>query len=217
MKKIYLSLIAAKILEIKSELKKFEPYCSGFHLDVMDNHQVPNLTFGADFVNQIATVATKQLFIHLMIEDPNTFIQQLKIHNDDIIAFQLKSAQDPATVITTIKNKQLLSSIAINPDTPIKSIFPFINTLDQVLIMSVQAGFSGQDFIPECIEKARSLIQYRKDNNLTFEIAMDGGIDENNIKELANIGVDAFAIGSGIFDTPNPLATLKKLNALINS
>ena len=214
MPNIYLSLIAAKLLEIKKEFQKYEPYCSGFHLDVMDNNFVPHLTFGADFINEMATIAQKPLFVHLMLQDPLDFIDRLHMRTDDIVSVQLASTNDPQTIINAIRDKKVHSSIAINPDIPLDDIYPYIKTLDQVVLMSVKAGFSGQEFIPSVKEKAKALVQYKKDNNLTFDICMDGGINESNIEELTQIGVNSFVIGTGVFDTPDPLSTLKRLQKL---
>ncbi|OGB97015.1 hypothetical protein A3F06_01535 [candidate division TM6 bacterium RIFCSPHIGHO2_12_FULL_36_22] len=216
MKKIYPSLIAAKLLEAKQEIEKLEQYCAGFHLDVMDNHFVPNLTFGASFVNEVARVTTKQLFVHLMIDNPFEFLDQVKLKKGDILSIQYASMQDIPHMLNAIKKKDLLVSIAINPDISLEKIYPYIKTLDQVVIMSVKAGFSGQSFIPETIKKARALVAYRQEYNLTFDICMDGGINSNNIQELAHLGVDSFVVGSGIFNTPDPLMELHKLNTLIN-
>ena len=216
MKKIYLSLIAAKLLEIKKELTTFEPYCSGFHLDIMDNNFVPNLTFGADFVNEIVGFASKQLFVHLMIDNPREFIERLNMRSDDIISVQYASMDDPQSIMKAIRNKGLLTSIAINPDVPLEKIYPYIDTLDQVVIMSVKAGFSGQEFMPETVEKAKALIAYRQKHKLDFDIAMDGGINVGNIQSLAELGIDSFVVGSGVFDAPDPLATLKELQQLLD-
>ncbi len=216
MKKVYPSLIAAKLLEIKQEVEKLEPYCAGFHLDVMDNHFVPNLTFGADFINEVTSITNKQLFVHLMIDNPFEFLNQINLKKGDIVSVQYASMQEIPRMLNTIKEKDLITSIAINPDIPLEKIYPYINTLDQVVIMSVKAGFSGQKFIPETKNKAHDLALYREENNLSFDICMDGGIDTDNIQKIAKIGVDSFVVGSRIFNSQNPIETLKELNRLID-
>lgn len=215
--KIFPSLISANILNLKEEIKILESYCDGFHLDIMDFHFVANLTFGPLFINAISQTTSKQLFAHLMVEKPENWINILKLKKNDIFSFHYESTNEYLNIISEIHNKEWLAGIALKPNTPINNIFEFANKLDQILVMTVDPGFSGQKFIPESIKKIEELAKYRKNNNLKFRIAVDGGIKEDNIYKLAQLGVDDFAIGSTIFKSQNPINTIEELYKLANN
>ncbi|TET05756.1 ribulose-phosphate 3-epimerase [Candidatus Dependentiae bacterium] len=212
---IYPSLIAADLLNLQEEIKKLDPYCQGYHLDIMDNHFVPNLTFGSAFVNAIAQVTYKKIWVQLLVDKPENWIDQFFLPIDSIITFHIESSQEIRRTIDHIKKKKWLPSIAINPKTEVEILFPYLDRLSQVLIMSVVPGFSGQEFLPDVISKVDRLVSYRQTSGLPFVISMDGGINKNNIRMLKEHGVDIFAVGSGIFKSEDPVATLKELNTLI--
>ncbi|MDR3646156.1 MAG: ribulose-phosphate 3-epimerase [Candidatus Babeliales bacterium] len=233
--KIYPSIISAKILELNTQIKTLEPYCAGFHVDIMDLHFVPNLTMGPDFINAIEKITSAPLWVHLMVDDPRPWLELLKLKPSDIITFHFESLfRDPTSIklrktkgfigesllnehkkiVGTIHSKNCLASIAINPETPLYDILTLLPFVDQVLIMSVEPGFSGQKFISKIMHKVKELSQYKKENNLSFKIAIDGGVDKNNISELANLGVEDFAIASAIFKTPNPINAIEELYGL---
>ncbi len=211
MTKIYPSLIAADLLRLKEEIRQLQPYCDGFHLDVMDNHFVPNLTFGADIVNAVSAATTKQLWVHLMVDNPISWCNTLTLQAESIVSFHIEATKKAQDIIKQIKENNWRASIAIKPKTPVAAIFPLLNTIDQVLLMSVEPGFSGQQFLPSVVDKIEPLITYRKDHGLSFAIGIDGGINQENIGMLATKGVEDFAVAAAIFDQPDPVAALKKL------
>jgi len=215
MPKIYPSLISGKLLELNSQIKILEQYCNGFHVDVMDMHFVPNLTIGPDFINEIEYITQKQLWIHLMVDDPEQWLSLLKLKPQDIISFHYESLKDYKKIIKEIHAKKCLASIAIKPETKIRDIFNILPLVDQVLVMSVKPGFSGQKFITETINKIKNLAEYKKTHNLNFSIAIDGGINTNNIAEISNLGVEDFAIASAIFKTDNPINAIEELYELL--
>ena len=212
--KIFPSILSANILNIEEEIRKLEPYCDGFHLDVMDFHFVPNMTFGPEFINKIAQVCSKQLFVHLMVDDPIKWLNILKLKKNDIFAFHYEATNEHEKIINLIHKQKWLASVAINPKTSIENIDQFANQIDQVLIMSVEPGFAGQPFIPDVFKKIEQISNFKIKNNLNFRIATDGGINKNNITELAKIGVNDFAISSGIFKCGNPINALEELYKL---
>lgn len=214
MSAIYPSLISADQLNLAQTIKDLDPYVAGYHLDVMDNHFVPNLTWDAPTVNAIAQLTHHIPWVHLMVTNPADWIDLLKLKPDSIISFHAEALHDKsaATIIASIKKKGWRASVAINPSTSVESIFSLLPLVDQVLIMSVQPGFSGQSFIADVVNKLKPLVEYRTTHNVGFRIGMDGGINENNIEMLAHNGVDDFAIASGIFAHPKPVAALELLN-----
>jgi len=212
--KIFPSLMSANILELKEEINKLEPHSDGFHLDVMDFHFVPNLTFGPNIINAVGKAASKELFVHLMIEHPEKFIDLLQLPENSIVAFHKTSTPKPSNLIKAIHKKGWKASIALDPDETIENVTPLLNELGQVLIMSVRPGFSGQEFIPQTLDKVKKLKTYRKKNKLDFRIAIDGGINEENLEEVIKAGADDIAMASAIFKAKDPVKALKKLKKI---
>lgn len=211
--KIFPSLISADLLNLATAINQLEPHCSGFHLDVMDDHFVPNLTWGHMFINTIAKKTNKTLFVHLMVENPETWLSKLDLRDCDILTFHVENKIDHLKLIKEIKEKKYRAALAINPKTALEEIFPFLQDIHQVLLMSVQPGFSGQAFLDSSIDRLNALIDYRKQHNLSFEIVMDGGINEKNIAQLVRAGVDQVAIAAGIFGSENPVENINKLKS----
>lgn len=209
--KIHPSLISADLLDLAHVIKTLDPECDGYHIDVMDNHFVPNLTWGYAFIEAIKKVTTNPLDIHLMIDNPNTFIQKLTPRPKDTITFHIESTTHPKTIIDLIKEKKCKVGIAIKPKTGLESLLQFVSDVDQVTIMSVEPGFSGQQFLPESIERLTTLNTYRAEHSLSFAIAMDGGITTKNIASLAQNGLDICAAAAAIFHTPNYVSALNQL------
>ncbi len=212
---IFPSLISADVLNLQKEIERLDPHCQGYHLDVMDHHFVPNLTWGPRFINAIAKTTYKTLWVHLMVDNPQTWVNTLFLQPKSILTFHFENTKEIIHMIKHIKEKNWLASIAINPKTPVEEIFPLLNIIDQVTLMSVEPGFSGQKFLPSVISKIDSLNGYRQTSGLDFKIGLDGGINETNIKMLAEKGVDHCAIAAGIFEKDDPVEALKTLTTLI--
>lgn len=210
--KIFPSLIASNLFKLEALIVELEPTCDGFHVDVMDNHFVPNLTWGPLFVNQIAQFCKKPLSVHLMIENPESVIEKLKLKHKSTVAFHIESTANVEKLITLITEKAS-PSIALKPTTKLETIFPYLHNVNQVLLMSVDPGFSGQQFLSESIERLKKLVDYKQQHSLTFDIAMDGGINQDNIHELVRAGCSTFCIGSAIFQTKSPVDEIKTLYA----
>ena len=212
MVKIYPSLIGGNLLCIEQSIKQLEPYCDGFHLDVMDNHFVPNVTFGADMVNAIAQATNKQLWVHLMVDNPRNWCDTLRLAPGSIVSFHIEAAHDHQSITKCITEKKWIPSIAINPKTPVAKILSLLNSIDHVLVMSVEPGFSGQRFLESVLPKVREL----KKAKPTITIGMDGGINLENIAQIAAAGAQDLAIASGIFGSDDPVAALQALRKKVN-
>lgn len=209
--KIFPSLIASDVLNLEHTIKTFEPHCDGFHLDVMDWHFVPNLTLGPLVINPLARLGTKPLLIHLMIENVKPFLSMLQIRDIDILSFHIELDENISDILHCIKEKKWRSNLAICPKTDLEKLFPWLKHIDSVLLMSVEPGFSGQQFIENSVDRAQELLAYRQKHNLSFKLCMDGGINQSNISMLKKLGVDEVTVGSGIFDQDDPFDALKKL------
>lgn len=214
MASLYPSLISADPLNLEKTIKQLEPYCSGFHADVMDNHFVPNLTMGPFFVNAIARASSKPTWVHLMVNNPESMIETLILKPGSMVSFHFEEVKEILHFINLLTEKKLEPSIAISPKTDVAKVFPFLDKIHQVLIMSVEPGFSGQPFIENVVSKIAPLVELRKTKNLNFRIGMDGGINPTNIGMLAKKGVDDFAVASAIFNSSDPIIALQHLTKL---
>lgn len=214
MAQIYPSITALEMSAIERDIKTLEPYCQGFHIDVMDGHFVPNITWGADTVNAIAELTNRILWVHLMVENPIDFFETLSLKNHSIVTLHIETIGNNINIINKIKEKNLVPGIAISPKTPVEEIFPLLDLVHHVTIMSVEPGFAGQQFLPSVIDKIERLVGYRETSDLPSTIALDGGINEHNIADLTKRGVDLFGIASAIFGKPDPVAALKQLQKL---
>ena len=182
-----------------------------FHLDVMDGVFVPNITFGSPVLDIFKNYAKKPLDIHLMIVNPENYIDKFSSYNPDIITIHMEAVNDISAVLKKIKNLNIKAGLAINPDTPIKHLEPYINEIDMVCLMGVFPGFSGQKFINKTNSRLRDLkklIASKKSNAL---IQIDGGVDLSNVKELSRLGADILVSGSCIFKSKNPSKIIDSL------
>ncbi len=204
---LFPSLISGNLLCIEQSIKQLEPYCDGFHLDVMDNHFVPNLTFGADMVNAIAKSSSKKMWVHLMVDDPMNWCTTLHLSAGSIVSFHFESTPQSQEVAKCITEKKWIPSLAINPKTAVAEIAPLLDVVDHVLVMSVEPGFSGQRFLEHVLPKVGELKKLKP--NLV--IGMDGGINLGTIHDVASAGVQDIAIASAIFASDDPVHAIQAL------
>ena len=211
--RIYPSLISSDLLNIKKTLSTLDSHCDGYHLDVMDDSFVPNLTWGADFINAISQATQLPVHVHLMVHNPEKWISRLLIKKNDFFIFHYEAIEYELLndLIQKINIHGWNIGIALNPSTPVEKIFDIFAKIDMVLLMSVQPGFSGQKFIPETVKKIAPLIEMKKKKNSHFSIGMDGGINTETFFLLNNQNIDSVAIASAIFNEPDAIIALKNL------
>lgn len=215
--KIYPSLISADLLNLKKTIEMLDNHCDGYHLDIMDDHFVPNLTWGPMFINAIAGITTRPLHVHLMVTNPATWLDRLDLSIKDTFTFHVEAVKEPTQIkefIMRIHEYGTKAGIAINPRTDIAAITPFLSILDEVLVMSVDPGFSGQEFI-DVTNKVDELRTIRSEKKLTFEIGMDGGINAKNIRLIAQHEVDFVGVASAIFNEKDIVKGLQTLYSLV--
>jgi ribulose-phosphate 3-epimerase len=212
---IWPSLISADLLHLATVMNNIQDHCYGWHLDIMDNHFVPNLTWGAQFVNAIAKASSKPLWVHLMIDEPDRFLEKLHIPKNSYVTFHVETESDINMTIKAIKHHGWRVSLAINPETKVETLLPYLHNIDQVLIMSVHPGFSGQAFITDTFHKIELIKDELKKENVSILLAIDGGINRENIQRVAELGVTQFGIAAGIFSTSNPVHELDYLKRLL--
>ena len=182
-----------------------------FHLDVMDGVFVPNITFGSPVLDIFKNYAKNPLDIHLMIVNPENYIDKFSSYNPDIITIHMEAVNDISAVLKKIKNLNIKAGLAINPDTPIKHLEPYINEIDMVCLMGVFPGFSGQKFINKTNSRLRDLKNLIESKKSKVLIQIDGGVDLSNVKELSRLGADILVSGSCIFKSKNPSKIIDSL------
>ena len=182
-----------------------------FHVDVMDGVFVPNISFGFPVVKAIKKHAKKPLDVHLMIVDPDRYIQHFKDAGADILTVHFEACNHLHRSLQAIRSAGMKAGVAINPHTPASLLNDIINDADLVCIMSVNPGFGGQKFIDNTYEKVKQTRQLIKDKNSKALIEIDGGVDLNNYKKLIDLGANVLVAGNTVFGSENPSETIKQL------
>jgi ribulose-phosphate 3-epimerase len=173
------------------------------HLDIMDGHFVPNITFGPMVVKAINSVTNIKLDTHLMIEKPERYIKDFIEAGSDIITVHVETCSHLHRTVQIIKSYGAKAGVTLNPSTPISSISQILKFVDLVLVMTVNPGFGGQQFIPEMLEKIETLSRMRDNINPKILIEVDGGVNEGNVKSLVKAGADILVAGNSIFGQRN--------------
>jgi len=182
-----------------------------FHIDVMDGVFVPNISYGMPVIDAINKVATKTLDVHLMIVNPDRYIEIFKKVGADILTVHYEACTHLHRTIQNIKANGMKAGVALNPHTPVHLLNDVLLDLDLVLIMSVNPGFGGQSFIENTYQKIKSLVNLRKTLGTDFVIEIDGGVNSTNAPKLIEAGADALVAGSFVFKSENPTKTIEEL------
>lgn len=208
------SILAADFARLGEEVAVVENAGAKYlHLDVMDGRFVPNISFGMPVITSLRKHSKLIFDVHLMIEQPENYVEQVAKAGADIITFHveaMKDAQACRSLISKIHSVGCLAGLAINPKTPLSSLQEHIGEIDLALIMSVEPGFGGQDILQHTLEKASELSAHLAQNGLKLDIEMDGGIGYNNLGSVLSSGVNVVVAGSSIFGRPNPEAAVKQ-------
>ena len=174
--------------------------CQWFHIDIMDGHYVPNLCFPVRLVKELKqTFPAIQMDVHLMVTDPGRYVEAFQEAGADILTVHLEACEDVQAVLDKIHACGMKAGVTIKPATPVEALVPFLDQADMFLIMSVEPGFGGQVFIPESLDKIRSLRSMLKERGLNTDIEVDGGIYQNNVKEVLDAGANVIVAGSAVF------------------
>ncbi len=213
--KIAPSMLACDFSKLRSEIDLINKSdADWFHLDVMDGVFVPNISFGMPIVKSISKYSKKSLDVHLMICNPDLYIENFKAVGAEILTVHFEACIHLKRTIDEIKNKGMLAGVALNPHTNVQNIFDIANEIDLVCLMSVNPGFGGQKFIERTYKKLDELCDMRLRENANFLIQIDGGVDELNGKKLINHGADVLVAGSSVFNSKNPTEKIKNLKKL---
>jgi len=209
---IFPSILTADFLHLEKEIEMVNASEADLlHLDIMDGVFVPNLTFGFPVIRQIRAVSEKPLDVHLMIVDPDRYLEAYRDAGADWLTVHYETCTHLHRTIQKIRELGMKPAVSINPHTDVSLLEPVLGDLNMVLVMTVNPGFGGQEFIHESYEKIRKLKQMIVDGGHQTLIQVDGGITEENITELIQAGVDVFVVGNTIFSAPDPHQVIHNL------
>lgn len=178
--------------------------CRWLHLDIMDGHFVPNLTFGPETVRALRKESSLFFDVHLMLERPADFVGPFADAGADLISIHIEPAMDHTKILRDIKQRGCQNGLVLNPGTPADKVIPFLEEIDLLLVMTVQPGFGGQSFRDDMLDKIRLLHRLRKDRDLLFRLEVDGGINRETGRQCAEAGADTFVAGTAFFKDPEP-------------
>jgi ribulose-phosphate 3-epimerase len=183
------------------------------HLDIMDGHFVPNISFGPAMVKTINQLTDCFLDVHLMLSEPEKYFEDFAKAGADAITFHLEVHPEPAEYARQIRELGVKTGISINPDNPVEKALPILEHFDLLLIMSVYPGFGGQKFIPEALDKIRAARQYIDEHGLQTKVMVDGGVDADNAEQVAAAGADILVMGTAFFNADNRRALVSRVAA----
>lgn len=184
------------------------------HLDVMDGHFVPNITFGAPIIKSIRDKSALVFDVHLMISDPLKYVPDFVKAGADVITFHIESDSPVDETVDLIRSSGCKAALSVKPGTPVESVFPYLDKLDMVLIMTVEPGFGGQKFMADMMPKITALCEECERRSLDIEIQVDGGISAKTIEEPARRGATVFVAGSAVFGADDPAQAIAQMKSI---
>jgi len=207
------SILAADFVNMQAELARIAD-ADYVHVDVMDNHFVPNLTFGPQMVERIQATSPVPLDVHLMIDDPDRWSPRYAELGAASVTFHLEAANEPVALARRLRAIGARAGVAVKPMTPVEPLFDILDDVDQILVMTVEPGFGGQSFMPETMPKLRRLADECRRRGAAVWLQVDGGISESTIGQAADAGADTFVAGSAVFGADDPQRAIQALREL---
>lgn len=195
------SILSANFAHLGADIAEIERAGVKYvHIDVMDGHFVPNISFGIPIMKSIRPLTDMVFDVHLMISNPASYIEQFAEAGADIINFHYEAVVEPLDVIKRIRETGRRCAITIKPNTPVDKIFPYVELVDMVLVMSVEPGFGGQELMPSALDKIRNLRRFADEHGFTnLDIEIDGGVKLDNVQTVIEAGANVIVAGSAVF------------------
>lgn len=218
MVKIAPSILSADFMRLGEEIKAAEAAgVDMFHIDIMDGHFVPNITIGPSIVESIKKITSIPLDVHLMIEEPDRYLRDFIKAGADYLTVHIEASVHLHRTVQWIKESGIKAGVSLNPATPVWSLDHILQDVDFVLIMSVNPGFGGQGFIPQMIDKIRMLKKIIMERGLSTLIEVDGGVNPDNARLVADAGADILVMGSAFFNSEDYASLTKRLRHMLGS
>jgi len=209
------SILAADFARLADEIQRVERGgATMIHIDIMDGHFVPNLTMGPPLISSLRKVTKAQFDVHLMIEDPDRYVVDFVKAGANHIAVHQEACVHLHRTLDLIRKQKVGAGVVLNPATPVGTLEEVLDMVDHVLIMSVNPGFGGQEFIPRSLDKIRHLRRLREERRANFAIEIDGGVSPDNVAEIVQAGCDWLVAGSSVFHSADPGATVKEMQQI---
>jgi ribulose-phosphate 3-epimerase len=211
------SLLAADFSRLGEQARAVEGSADWLHVDVMDNHFVPNLTIGLPVVQSLRKATTLPLDVHLMIEAPDRWALGYAEAGAYNVSFHVEAADDPVALAKDLRAAGSRAGLAIDRDTSVEPYLDLLPHFDILLIMTIKAGFGGQEFLPELLAKVRTARRHLKSGHLELRIEVDGGINEDTAEAAAGAGADAFVAGTAVYGAADPAAAVRNLRRAVET
>ncbi len=211
------SILSADFLDLRSEIKAVEEAGAQYlHFDVMDGMFVPNISFGIPVLKCIKGNTNLKLDVHLMIEEPSRYFEKFKEAGAEILTVHVEAMKDAKADLLKIKELGMIPSITLSPDTDVKEVFPYMDLVKQVLVMTVEPGAGAQPYIDKCTDKIKAIREEAVRRGLDIDVEVDGGINEKTIITAAKAGANVFVMGSSIFNG-KPFESVKKYEEILKA
>lgn len=214
--KIAPSLLAADFADLGDEVTRIEPHVDMLHLDIMDGHFVPNISFGMPVIKSLRSRTSLLFDCHMMTTNPDVYFDELREAGGDLAMIHIEAISDPTAAALKARAVGLGFGLVLNPPTPFAAIEPFMELADMVLVMSVHPGFGGQSFMPEVLVKTESARKWVDEHGLSVDIQIDGGINPETARLAGQAGANVFVAGTAIFRADDPVAAINRLRQAID-
>lgn len=209
------SLLAADFARLGEQITKVQPHVDSLHLDIMDGHFVPNISFGMPVVAALRAESELYFDCHLMTTNPDAYIEALARAGADLLTMHIEAVPDPTRAARRTREAGLDFGLVVNPATPFESVAPFLELCDLLLVMSVEPGFGGQEFMPEVLPKIEAAREWVESNDLAVDIQIDGGITPQTAPRARAAGANVFVAGTAIFGSSDPAGAADDLRRAI--
>ena len=208
------SILAADLANLGAQVRAVEPFVAVFHVDIMDGHFVPPIALGTVVVQSLRPVTTRTLHGHLMVDAPEGFFDELHEAGLDVVSFHLEAVPEPGPAIDKARGAGLRVGLTLNLETPIESVVPFLELVDDVMLMSIRPGWSYQHLNPDVYPRLEQVRREIDRRGLDVAVEIDGGVKVDNAKEAVDAGATVLISASGIFAQPDPAAAARALAAI---
>lgn len=204
-------MLAADFLHLERDVRIVNENADLFHLDIMDGVFVPNISYGFPVVEAMASIAQKPMDVHLMIVQPEKYIERFARIGVSMLSFHINATDKPAQTLLHIRETGMKAGLVINPDMPVETLYPYLHLCDYIILMSVYAGFGGQKFIEDTYDRIRTLKSEIKRLGLSVKIEIDGGVSPANSSKLIDAGAEILVAGSAVFRSDDPASVIAAL------